>query len=102
MAALWTTFTRPQARPGEPVLTHRFGAGIHMLTSVNPQQGDKGQDRHPQSYPQGVDDEYDVRVSCWSRADNGTTGLWTALWISYPGYYRDWLRIRLVSSVTWL
>ena len=86
MAPLWTTFARPQAEPREAVVTHRFGAGTHMLTSVNPQPGDKGHDRRPQSYPQGVDDEDDVRVSGWSRADNETTGLWTALWISCPGH----------------
>ena len=85
LAPLWITFARPQAKPREPVVTHRFGAGTHMLTSVNPQLGDKGHDRRPQSYPQGVDDEDDVRVSCWSRADNENTRLWTALWISCPG-----------------
>jgi hypothetical protein len=103
---LWTGARRPQEHLSEGVVTHKIPDVIHIKSSLGAQAcAPNLQNRRPQSYPQGVDDENGVRLHLLSPTDSNVTGLCITPWMapaSQTGCYRDWLRIRLVSSVTWL
>src|SRR5664280_3684072 len=96
------TCSRPQGRLHHTRVTNISGVLIHRL-SPGEHTGGFGApaNTRPQSYPQGVDETDEAAMNGWSLAGNKTTGLFTTLWTQLR-CYRDWLRIRLVSSVTWL
>jgi hypothetical protein len=65
-ASLWATFGRPQAACGESAVTHRWqGRHAHVVLIESTAVVPGGQDKCPQSYPQGVDDQGGVGTSGW-------------------------------------
>jgi hypothetical protein len=107
LTCLWMSSGYPQATRRCHVVTHRFQCVIHRLSSLGSQARYNAQNTCPQSYPQAVDGagcRRDIRLV--------TGGLHRLHCCGQPcgqrcgprshDCYRDWFRIRLVSSVTWL
>ena len=105
---LWTVVSCPQVGSRDPAVIHKGRRVIHGLSpQLSPALGPVVMLSYPQSYPQPGDNNGDKGVGNGQITPD--THLWITLWKPrLPGQrcggvgQRDWLRIRLVSSVTWL